>query len=189
VRKWLRRQSKDFYVPGFGALVKRRTSVISVGGGVGVSPSLYLRKGKEQFFLKNGQSDSVTPTHVSSFISMLYLSLAGKFSSHLLYGLLQPASQQTAAPVFLSVASHHDVSTEYSMRIHFRSKPSSNADLDVSSAFDFTREVKCKKLFAERGKFDYTRSARFVAVSLGTCLIPDFVAIGLNIPLIFYLNI
>jgi hypothetical protein len=34
VRKWLRRQSKDFYVmAGFDALVKRRDKCIIVGGG------------------------------------------------------------------------------------------------------------------------------------------------------------
>jgi hypothetical protein len=33
VRKWLRQQSKDFYVAGFGALVKRWDKCISVGGG------------------------------------------------------------------------------------------------------------------------------------------------------------
>jgi hypothetical protein len=33
VRKWLRQQSKDFYVAGFDALVKRRDKCINVGGG------------------------------------------------------------------------------------------------------------------------------------------------------------
>jgi hypothetical protein len=33
VRKWLRQQSKDFYVAGFEALVKRWDKCISVGGG------------------------------------------------------------------------------------------------------------------------------------------------------------
>jgi hypothetical protein len=33
VPKWLRQQSKDFYVAGFDALVKRRDECISDGGG------------------------------------------------------------------------------------------------------------------------------------------------------------
>jgi hypothetical protein len=33
VRKWLRQQSKDFYVAGFDALLRRRDMYISVGGG------------------------------------------------------------------------------------------------------------------------------------------------------------
>jgi hypothetical protein len=33
VRKWLRQQSKDFYVAGFDALVKRYDTCINVGGG------------------------------------------------------------------------------------------------------------------------------------------------------------
>jgi hypothetical protein len=33
VRKWLRRESKDFYAPGFDALVKRWDKCISVDGG------------------------------------------------------------------------------------------------------------------------------------------------------------
>jgi hypothetical protein len=33
VRKWLRRQPKDFYAAGFDALVKRWDKCISVGGG------------------------------------------------------------------------------------------------------------------------------------------------------------
>jgi hypothetical protein len=33
VRKWLRQQSKDFYVAGFDAQVKRLDKCISVGGG------------------------------------------------------------------------------------------------------------------------------------------------------------
>jgi hypothetical protein len=33
VRKWLRQQSKDFYVAGFDALIKRWDKCISVGEG------------------------------------------------------------------------------------------------------------------------------------------------------------
>jgi hypothetical protein len=33
VRKWLRQQSKYFYVAGFDAPVKRRDKCISIGGG------------------------------------------------------------------------------------------------------------------------------------------------------------
>jgi hypothetical protein len=33
IRKWLRRKSKDFYVAGFDALVKRWVKCINVGGG------------------------------------------------------------------------------------------------------------------------------------------------------------
>jgi hypothetical protein len=33
VQKWLRQQSKDFYLVGFNALVKRWDKCISVGGG------------------------------------------------------------------------------------------------------------------------------------------------------------
>jgi hypothetical protein len=33
VRKWLRRQSKDFYIVGLDALVKRWDKCVSVGGG------------------------------------------------------------------------------------------------------------------------------------------------------------
>jgi hypothetical protein len=33
VRRWLRQQSKDFYVAGFDALVKRWDKCINVGGG------------------------------------------------------------------------------------------------------------------------------------------------------------
>jgi hypothetical protein len=33
VRKWLRKQSKDFYAVGFEALVKRWDKFINVGGG------------------------------------------------------------------------------------------------------------------------------------------------------------
>jgi hypothetical protein len=33
VRKWLRQQSKDFYVAGFDAIVKRYDKCISVAGG------------------------------------------------------------------------------------------------------------------------------------------------------------
>jgi hypothetical protein len=33
VRKWLRQQSKDFYIAGFDALVKRWNKCIDVGGG------------------------------------------------------------------------------------------------------------------------------------------------------------
>jgi hypothetical protein len=36
VRKWLREQSKDFYVEGFDALVIRWDTCINVGGGYGV---------------------------------------------------------------------------------------------------------------------------------------------------------
>jgi hypothetical protein len=33
VRKWLRKQSKDFYAVGFDALVRRRGKCINAGGG------------------------------------------------------------------------------------------------------------------------------------------------------------
>jgi hypothetical protein len=33
VRKWLRKQSKDFYVAGLDALIKRWDKCINVGGG------------------------------------------------------------------------------------------------------------------------------------------------------------
>jgi hypothetical protein len=33
VRKWLRKESKDFYAPGFDALVRRWDKCINVGGG------------------------------------------------------------------------------------------------------------------------------------------------------------
>jgi hypothetical protein len=55
VRKWLRKQSKDFYAAGFDALVKQWDECISVGGG-------YVKK---QFFFIQ-----VRISHVLHFVSI-----------------------------------------------------------------------------------------------------------------------